>query len=251
MMDVTRDQFLGGQLLICQPRDGYRAGVDPVLLAASVPAKAGQSVLELGCGVGVGVLALGRRVAGLDLTGLEIQPDYAEMARENAAYNGLSLTVVTGDLEHMPTPLRSKSFDHVIANPPYFDRQKSTPARDNGRERAMGEQTELGHWVGQAAKRLAPRGHAHFIFRSERLIDLLAAIPPTCGSVVITPIVPRMGKDATLVIVHFRKSGRAAPRIESPLIMHKGEVHVSDAKDYTECIENVLRQGHALTNWYR
>ncbi len=99
MMDVTRDQFLGAQLLIYQPRDGYRAGVDPVLLAASVPAKAGQSVLELGCGVGVGVLALGRRVAGLDLTGLEIQPDYAEMARENAAYNGLSLTVVTGDLE--------------------------------------------------------------------------------------------------------------------------------------------------------
>ncbi len=85
----------------------------------------------------------------------------------------------------------------MIANPPFLI-VRNPPARDNGRERAMGEETGLGHWVGQAAKRLAPKGHAHFIFRSERLIDLLAAIPPTCGSVVITPIVPRMGKDAKL-----------------------------------------------------
>ena len=50
--DLTCDDFLGGRLSIWQPRDGYRAGVDPVLLAASVPARAGQSVLELGCGTG-------------------------------------------------------------------------------------------------------------------------------------------------------------------------------------------------------
>ena len=51
--NTTADEFLGGKLLIKQPRNGYRAGIDPVLLAASVNAKAKQTVLELGCGVGV------------------------------------------------------------------------------------------------------------------------------------------------------------------------------------------------------
>ena len=50
----SHDQFLGGRLMVAQPKTGYRAGVDPVLLAASVPAVRGESVLELGCGVGCG-----------------------------------------------------------------------------------------------------------------------------------------------------------------------------------------------------
>ncbi|WP_348656358.1 methyltransferase, partial [uncultured Sulfitobacter sp.] len=71
---LTRDAFLGGKLHLWQPRKGYRAGVDPVLLAATVPAQAGQRVLELGCGVGAVSLCLGARVPGLQLTGVEIQP---------------------------------------------------------------------------------------------------------------------------------------------------------------------------------
>ena len=95
MMDTTTDDFLGGQLQIKQPLNGYRAGVDPILLAASVHAEVGQTVLELGCGVGVASLALGRRVSGVSITGIEIQPDYADLARENARTNGIDMTVVT------------------------------------------------------------------------------------------------------------------------------------------------------------
>ena len=78
--ELTHDGFLGGRLHLWQPRRGYRAGVDPVLLAASVPAQAGQSVLDLGCGAGAAMLCLGVRVPGLDLNGLEVQPDYAALA---------------------------------------------------------------------------------------------------------------------------------------------------------------------------
>ena len=61
---LTEDAFLGGRLRLLQPAQGYRAGVDPVLLAASVPAMLGQRVLELGCGVGAALLCLGRRGTG-------------------------------------------------------------------------------------------------------------------------------------------------------------------------------------------
>jgi tRNA1(Val) A37 N6-methylase TrmN6 len=86
-VQVTVDGFLGGRLRLAQPETGYRAGIDPVLLAAACPAQTGQEVLELGCGVGVASLCLGWRVPGLALSGVEIMGDYAQIARENAARN--------------------------------------------------------------------------------------------------------------------------------------------------------------------
>jgi tRNA1Val (adenine37-N6)-methyltransferase len=82
--DLTRDAFLGGRLHVWQPARGYRAGTDPVFLAAACPARSGEHVLELGCGVGVASLCLAARVEGLALTGVERQVDYAALARRNA-----------------------------------------------------------------------------------------------------------------------------------------------------------------------
>ena len=116
--DLSRDAFLCGRLHLWQPRKGYRAATDPVLLAAACPARSGQSVLDLGCGVGAAALCLATRVPGLDLHGLELQESYASLARRNAAENAIPMHIETGDLADMPAALRL-SFDHVIANPPY------------------------------------------------------------------------------------------------------------------------------------
>ena len=129
---LSRDAFLGGRLRLWQPLQGYRAAIDPVLLAAFVPARPGQRVLELGCGGGTAVLCLARRVPGLELHGVEIQPDYAELARRNAAENGLALRVHVGDVLDLPAGLRL-GFDQVLANPP-FHAAAAPPARDAGRD---------------------------------------------------------------------------------------------------------------------
>ncbi|MEL6264223.1 MAG: methyltransferase, partial [Pseudomonadota bacterium] len=62
---MTHDRLLGGRVGLTQPRQGYRAATDPVLLAAAVPAAAGETVLELGIGAGAAVLCLAARVPGL------------------------------------------------------------------------------------------------------------------------------------------------------------------------------------------
>ena len=155
---TTEDAFLGGRLVLHQPARGYRAGTDPVLLAAAVPATPGQSVLELGCGVGTAALCLMARVPGLDVTGVELQPDYADLARRNAARNALPLGVVTADLARLPDDLRQRAFDHVIANPPYFDPARSLPARDDGKATAFAGDTPLAVWIDTALRRLAPGG---------------------------------------------------------------------------------------------
>lgn len=244
--DLTQDAFLGAQIRVWQPRSGYRAGVDPVFLAAAVPARAGQSVLELGCGAGVASLCLGRRVDGLDLSGVELHPFYAGLARRNAAENEVALDVVEADLADMPPALRQRQFDHVMANPPYFDRAHSTASPVQAREAAMGEATPLSVWADVAARRLAPGGYASFIHRAERLPELLAAIAPRLGSVQVLPLMPRAGRDAQLVLLRARKGGRAAFRLHAPLLLHGPARHERDGDDYTPEITAVLRHGGAL-----
>lgn len=240
MTVLTQDAFLGGRLHVWQPAQGYRAGVDPVLLAASVPAQEGQSVLDLGCGVGTAALCLGARVPGLSLLGVERQDRYATLARRNG------LSVVTADLTTLPGDLRKRSFDHVIANPPYFNRASSVPAQDQGREIALGEQTPLDIWVQVAAQRLRPKGYMHVILRADRLPMLLAAATGRLGSISVLPLAPRVGRAAELVILRARKEGRAEFRLCAPVIMHSGAQHERDGDDYTPLISSVLRDGAAL-----
>ncbi|WP_135504141.1 tRNA1(Val) (adenine(37)-N6)-methyltransferase [Roseovarius aestuariivivens] len=244
--DVTRDAFLGGALQIAQPKAGYRAGIDPVLLAASLPARPGERVLELGCGAGVAALCLGRRVQGVHLTGLEIQPGYADLARDNATCNRIDLEVITGDLANLPADLRTRHFDHVMANPPYFDRAASTPATDSGRETALGESTPLAAWVAAAAKRTAPRGTVTFIQRAERLPELLGHAAQHLGSLEVLPLVPRAGQPARLVLLRGRRGGRAAFKLHNGWVLHAGDRHEKDGDSYTMATTAVLRLGAAL-----
>jgi tRNA1(Val) A37 N6-methylase TrmN6 len=108
--NTTVDGFLGGALQIRQPIDGYRAATDPVFLAASVLAKAGDTVLELGCGAGVASLCLAWRLPQARVTGLELQSDYAELARMNAQNAGILFDVVEGDLSQMPPCVERAEF---------------------------------------------------------------------------------------------------------------------------------------------
>lgn len=243
---LTHDAYLGGKLHLWQPAKGYRAGVDPVLLAATVAAKSGQSVLDLGCGVGAAALCLGARIPGLRLSGLEIQPQYAALARRNGAENGQSFTVHDGDLATMPAALRDQQFDHVIANPPYFDRSASTMARDAGRETALGEVTPLSDWIDAAARRVAPKGYVTIIHRAERLPELLSTLNARLGSVELLPLIPRPNRPAQLILLRARKGGRAAFQLHPGLVLHGGIAHDGDRESYTPMVRAALRDGAPL-----
>jgi len=242
--DLTRDGFLGGRLAILQPKTGYRAATDPVFLAAACPAQPGQTVLELGCGVGTAALCLAARVPGLTVAGLEVQPAYAALARRNAAETGLPLEVFEGDLAHPPAALRSRGFDHVIANPPYFPAGGGTAARDAGRERAQREETALSLWIAAAIRRLRPGGWLTMIQSADRLADML--VLPGAGSVAILPLAPRADRPATRVILRARKGGRGALKLLAPFVLHDGARHEADGESFTDAAQAVLRHGAPL-----
>jgi tRNA1Val (adenine37-N6)-methyltransferase len=238
------DQFLGGRLRLLQPRQGYRAATDAVLLAAACPATTGQSVLDLGCGAGAATLCLAARVPGLHLSGLELQPAYADLARRNAARNGLAVEVHEGDLTEIPRALR-RDFDHVIANPPWYP-PGGTPSPDPGRATALQVTLPLADWVQAAARRLAPGGWLTLIAGADSLPDLLSALSPKLGSASVLPLAARPGRPALRLILRARKTGRAPFRLLAPFVIHDGATHDGDRDSYTAQANAVLRDGGSI-----
>ncbi len=247
MTDLTCDAFLGGRLRLWQPARGYRAAMDPVLLAAFTPVRAGESVLDVGCGVGAAALCLGARVRGLDLHGLEIQSDYATLARRNAAENDLPVTVHDGDVFAPSQDLSARAFDHVITNPPYRRESEGPPSPDPGRRRAHVEQDPgLQAWIAAAARRVRPKGRLTLIHRADRLPELLASLDGLFGGVEVLPVAPRPDRPAGRVLVRARKGSSAQFVLHSPLTIHEGSAHIRDAPDYTERAEKILRHMQEL-----
>lgn len=249
MDDLTHDAFLCGKLHLWQPRKGYRAATDPVLLAAACPAQPGQSVLDLGCGVGAASFCLAARVPDLRLSGLELQPAYAALARRNAIENGIAFEVHEGNLADMPRPLRI-NFDHVIANPPYYPRG-STPSPNAGRATALQIDTPLSAWVEAASRRLAPGGWLTLICGADGLPEVLAAMGSKLGSASVLPLTPREGRPALRILLRARKTGRAAFRLLAPFVIHDGPAHAGDRESYTPRANAVLRGGDALAEEFR
>lgn len=242
--DLTHDAFLGGRLHIWQPRRGYRAATDPVWLAASCPAKQGDSVLELGCGAGTALACLSTRVAGLTLAGLELQEPYAELARRNLPAGS---EVFVGDLARIPVELRARSFDHVIANPPFYAAQGAVRPTDAGRGTAHVEDTPLATWIDAALRRLRHRGTLSMINRTDRLADMLAPLDGRAGGILIQPLASRSGRAADRVIVHAIKGARGPLRLLPPVIVHEGDVHPGDVTHFTPTATAVLRDANPLT----
>jgi tRNA1Val (adenine37-N6)-methyltransferase len=243
--DLTRDAFLGGRLHVWQPTRGYRAGTDPVFLAAACPARSGEHVLELGCGVGVASLCLAARVEGLALTGVERQVDYAALARRNAEEASAPMTVVEADIARLPASLRQVSFDHVIANPPYFRADAATASSDPGKDASFREDTDPSIWIDAARARLRPRGWLTMIQRADRLPEILSLMRGF-GSVSVLPLQARVGRGAGRILLRARKGGRAPFELLAPLVVHDGAAHREDGESYTAVVSDVLRHGAVL-----
>jgi tRNA1(Val) A37 N6-methylase TrmN6 len=227
--------------MLTQPRKGQRASADAVMLAAAVPARRGQRVLELGCGTGVAMLCLAARVPGLEIDGVEIQPDLVELAGRNIAANGQAerLRVVAGDLRERITGIAPNSFDQAFANPPYFDSGRHRQAADPGRALArQGEDSAA--WVAAMLRYLKPGGRLTLIQRVEQLGPLLQALAPKAGGIEVIPLHSKPGQAAKRLILRAVKGGKA------PLMLRPGLVlHQADGSYFPE-IDAVLREGAPL-----
>ncbi len=241
-MDTTTDQFLNGRVVLQQPKFGYRAAIDPVLLAAAVPAKVGQKVLELGCGAGAAMFCLAARVSGLSITGVEIQPDYLACAEANVRHNAAlgDVKPLAGDVRQLPASLAANSFDHVMANPPYHDQQAYDAGEHAGKTAAHAMLADdLGLWVKAAHGRLKHRGTLTMIYRADGLAELLTSLNGKFGGLTLFPLWPRVGESAKRIIVQGQKGSKAPLKLLAGLALHEDQA-------YSAMAEDILRNGKAL-----
>src|SRR5262245_5096264 len=146
----TEDRLLGGRIRLRQPATGYRVAIDPVLLAAAVPAEPHQLALDVGCGAGAAMLCLAARVPHSRVVGLEMRRELVRLAGDNVILNGLEgrASVMIGDLLHPPPRLSPGAFDHVMANPPFNERGSSTtPGSLDKADATIEGDASLGAWV--------------------------------------------------------------------------------------------------------
>jgi tRNA1(Val) A37 N6-methylase TrmN6 len=241
-LGFTEDRLLGGRLRLKQPAAGYRVAIDPVFLAAAVPAEAHQLVLDVGCGAGAAMLCLAARVPHSRLVGLEMQRDLVRLAGDNIILNGLEAraSVMIGDLLHPPPRLSPGAFDHVMANPP-FHRPGHGEAAASGKATATIEgDADLADWVRFSLAMVRSKGTVTFIHRADRIDALLGQIAGRAGEVVIFPLWPGQGRAASRILVRARKQVAAPARLAAGLVLHESDGRFSANAD------GVLREGRGL-----
>ncbi|MSO64405.1 MAG: methyltransferase domain-containing protein [Alphaproteobacteria bacterium] len=237
---TTEDRLLGGQVRLRQPAKGFRTGIDAVLLAAAIPARPGDTVVDVGCGVGGVALCLAARVPAATVVGLDREAPLVDLARVNAALNGWTdrVSFAVADVAALPAPMRGQ-FDHAATNPPYW--RHGTRSSDPGRAGARHEtDVTLDQWVAATGALVRDGGTITIVFRAERQSDLIAALAAVAGGVVLLPLVPRPEARPTLVIARAIKGGGSGLSMLSPLVLHE----VGGA--FTAATERVLRAGEPL-----
>jgi tRNA1(Val) A37 N6-methylase TrmN6 len=236
---TTGDRFLNGRVIVRQPVAGFRAGLDAVMLAAAVPARPGEQVLELGSGVGTASLCLAARVADISITGVEIDTELVALANDNTQANANAARVkfVEGDVFDLPQILK-RDFAHVFCNPPFHDAQgEASP--EPSKDRALRDKGQFGDWMETGLKRTISGGTFTTIIRADRLTEALARLPER--GVSIFPLWPRAGEPAKRVILQARKGSRAEFVLLPGLVLHNADGR------YTAEADAVLRDGAALS----
>jgi tRNA1(Val) A37 N6-methylase TrmN6 len=224
-----------------QAPNGFRSGIEPVLLAASVPARPGECVIEAGCGAGAGLLCLTARVGAIRGVGIERDATEAARAQANAAANGMdTLAFVVADIAR--APVAAGVAHHAFANPPYHALSVAPPSADDRRRAAKSATEEtLIVWLGAMALATRPGGTVTLALPAASTPSAIDAFRSAgIGSAILWPLWPRATRPAKLMLIQGRVGGRGPFRIGPGLVLH------GDGQTYTDAADAILRHGAAL-----
>ncbi len=221
---------------ILQSGKAFRYGIDAVLLSDFARVRKTEKVLDMGTGTGIIPILLHARDKGEKITGLEIQPESAALAKKSVALNGLeeTISICEGDIKEAVSIFGPASFDVVVSNPPYMIGQHGIPNPDEALAIARHEvKCTFRDIAEQAAGVLTSRGRFYLIHRPFRLAELIV----TLREFHLEPkrmrlVYPFVDKEPNLVLIEACKGGNPRIAVEKPLIVYeKPGVYTQDIRD--------------------
>ena len=210
---ITIDDFLGGRVRLKQYKNGLRATSDSVLLASSVPAKEGETILDVGTGNGVVSCCLNARINHLKITGVDCQKELLDLAQQNAEINNCVFDMVEMDIFKRPSPLHGKQFHHVVTNPPFYIEEQKPIKKQI--DIAYHQKDSLTEWIGFCLRHLRAKGSFCIIHRIEALPEILTVLNNRLGGIEIFPIISRKGETANRIIVRGFMNSRKPLKLYS------------------------------------
>lgn len=236
MSEPVEIHVLDKRVRLLQPHDGFRTSLDSVMLAAACPARGGDHIFDMGCGVGGAGLCVLARVEDTKLTGVDIQADHIDLANRNIALNNTQgrAAFIASDITDFSAP---HTFDHVICNPPYMDTGTHTASPSPRKAVAHGhhDETSLDDWLEAGFRALKSGGSFTMIHRADKTDKIILGLKNRFGAIEIIPLWPRAGENAKRVII------RAVKDRKTPAILHAGIIlHEADG-GYTAAADAILR----------
>lgn len=225
-LEVTTDNFLDGELVIRQPKIGYRAGIDAVLLGYAAAVIKVDNVVELGCGVGTALLICANQRQKhnpiCNTVGLEIDANAAELCSQNIRDNGFTEHMNILNIDGLkPNSAIENKFDLAFSNPPFFDDDKAIRGPRMEREAAYIIGAPLLHWLKAMLRLVKSNGEILLIHRADRLFDILSALQNRAGDIKILPIHAVEGRSANRIIIRAKKGSKAPTQILSGICLRK------------------------------
>jgi tRNA1Val (adenine37-N6)-methyltransferase len=215
------------QLIISQPENGYRFSLDSLILAAHIHPKGNETVMDLGCGCGIISLLLARRYPDLKITGIELQEELYDFARENILANGFekNIHVLCEDIRTFQPAKIDTGVDIIVSNPPYkklgTGRMNPDPQRAVARHETA---LSIDALVECSNRLIREQGFLCVIFPFDRLPDLSMALTRhQFYPEFIRPVHTRPGTKARRVIVRAVKTHRTPCSLSSPLFIYTSE----------------------------
>ena len=224
MAAYTVDTLFEERIQICQPRDGYRFSLDPLLLASHITPPAGSRIIDLGCGCGIIPLILGFRHRTVRITGIEIQEELADLAQKNMNENELSqrIRILHRDICELEPGDMGEPANIIVSNPPY-KRKKSgrlnpTPQKAVARHEIC---IDLPRLLEKAFGLLSPGGTLFLIYPVSRLGELIIEMPRAGFRPDWLRFVhPRPHSPATRVLVCATNRGNPDTRVLETLYLY-------------------------------
>ena len=210
---------------IIQDPDRFCFGMDAVLLSGFATAKKGDKVLDMGTGTGIIPILMEAKTEAEHLTGLEIQPESADMALRSVQLNDLQdkISIVTGDIKEAKNLFPKASFQVITSNPPYMIGQHGLVNPHSEKAIARHEVLcTLEDVIENAAALLVPGGHFYMVHRPFRLAEIMT----TLVKYRLEPkrmqlVYPYIDKEPNMVLIEAARGGKSRLQVEKPLIVYE------------------------------